>query len=260
MRLINILFNPFSILGLLEERLPFFGIWFPDWFYKSHPKIKENLHKNSKVLSSTFDIYETLRDILDGNYEGSQRVLNSRGLSQLYPIPRNRTCSDAGIPDHYCTCIRDTPMNVDHPLSKSGAEYLVNYLNSILTNSTTLCQKIFLTRILFFRMIDYDEKVKQGVKAYEAARKLEEKAADLSSQSSTNSSIRSFRFGIETEPFNAQFEAVLNANFSNDDSGLTWQVEGTVSRMNSYKGLSDCIKDVNLRKYCSCKSDNESVM
>lgn len=195
-------------------------------------------------------MYETLKDILDGNYEGTQRNLCSRGLSQLYPLPYNRTCASAGIPDHYCTCIKETPLNTELELVVRGAEYLVNTLNSYLADVVSLCHIIRLKRIIFVNELDYDKKVKQGVNSFDAAREAERK-------NFTNTTVKelqeaSFRFAIETDPFNAQFEALTKVQLKNNEFS-NWKVIGSVSRINSYKGLSDCMDDAQLRKYCSCK-------
>lgn len=85
-----------TVVGRIEENLPFYSIWFPNWFYAKYPHILKNLKMNEAILSSHFDTYETLMDILNENFNGSQRPWQARGLSQLYPIPANRTCKRAG--------------------------------------------------------------------------------------------------------------------------------------------------------------------
>lgn len=61
---------------------------------------------------------------------------------------------------------------------------------------------------------------------------------------------RTIKLGIETQPNNATFEALLK---SGGDHNMIWTVIGDVSRLSMYKGLSDCMNDKFLRKYCSCK-------
>lgn len=246
-----------TLVGLLEERLPFYGIWFPEWFYKMHPKLKPTLEYNSQILSSTFDVHETLKDILNANYEGTQKNLGNRGLSQLYPIPKNRTCFSAGIPDHYCTCIRETEMDTDSPEAESASNLLVNYMNSYLNNATSLCHEIRLHKVIFFRQLDHDEKVKQGVKNYKAARELEER---LKNETNLDYDFEHFyRIGISTEPMSSTFEATVKSVIVNT-TYEEWRLVGkSISRTNAYKSQSDCVTDHILRKYCTCKMAKSTV-
>lgn len=86
-----------------DERLRFYSIQFPRWFYELHPQIENNIDGNKNILCSNFDVYETMIDIVNANYEGRQRKISSKGQSQLYPLPKQRTCKSASIPDHYYT-------------------------------------------------------------------------------------------------------------------------------------------------------------
>lgn len=99
-----------TLVGRIEENLPFYSIWFPTWFYAKYPHILENLKMNEALLSSHFDTHETLVDILNENFNGIQKPSNARGMSQLYLIPANRTCNEAGsksksLDIHYSTSI-----------------------------------------------------------------------------------------------------------------------------------------------------------
>ncbi|XP_050416804.2 uncharacterized protein LOC126830459 [Patella vulgata] len=53
-----------TYIGKLEERLPMMFLVFPKWFYKKYPQITQNLKINQNRLTTPFDIYETLKDIL----------------------------------------------------------------------------------------------------------------------------------------------------------------------------------------------------
>ena len=54
-----------SVQGKLEERLPLMTFTFPEWFKDKHARLYRNLEKNKDRLTTPFDIYETLRDLLD---------------------------------------------------------------------------------------------------------------------------------------------------------------------------------------------------
>lgn len=51
--------------GKLEERLPFFSILVPKWFQTKYPLAYQNLRKNKDRLTSPYDIYQTLKHILN---------------------------------------------------------------------------------------------------------------------------------------------------------------------------------------------------
>lgn len=233
--------------------MPFFGLWFPEWFYRLHPNIEANLKYNENLLTTSFDVYETLKDISEANYDGVQRRSGSRSLSQLYPLPKNRTCRNAGIPDHFCACAKETVIDKYSALAQKLGNFLIDYLNALLMqNGTNMCRNITLTKIEFVQMVDFDEKVKQGVKNYDEVREMEEKMINKTFEKSRFP--KSYRISVDTEPFGAKFEALIRVIITKETDSTIMEMDGTVSRTNSYKGLSDCIEDPVLRKYCSCKN------
>lgn len=50
--------------GKQEERLPGFIFVFPPWFEKKYPTAYANFKKNSDRLTTPFDIYSTLKNVL----------------------------------------------------------------------------------------------------------------------------------------------------------------------------------------------------
>ena len=60
-----------TFVGKLEERLPYMFILFPPWFLQKYPHIRKNLEINAKRLTTPFDIFETLSDIL--KFTGNNR-------------------------------------------------------------------------------------------------------------------------------------------------------------------------------------------
>lgn len=233
-----------TLVGLLEERNPFFGIWFPKWFYDKYPRIKRNLLINTRRFSSPFDIHETLKDILEVNFDGSQRNINKRGLSQLYEIPKSRTCSQAGVPQHYCLCIREQPLNSTLAPVVESAKVVVNYLNKLLLPFKQ-CQKIKYDKILRAESVDFDDKVKNGL----THREVPKYKVDHQNKTEEDM-LAKIRIAIKTQPNDAIFESTLLRNTTSDK----WFIDGEVQRLSSYGNSSYCIKKATLRKYCSCKS------
>ncbi|KHJ87428.1 hypothetical protein OESDEN_12799, partial [Oesophagostomum dentatum] len=94
--------------GMLEERLPFFAISLPAKFRKSEQgrQMYANLLSNRDRLTTPFDIHATLWDILHVPEDlSSVQDASKRSLSLFRPIPEHRTCTQAGISAHWCTCL-----------------------------------------------------------------------------------------------------------------------------------------------------------
>lgn len=99
--------------GQLEERMPFFSISLPKQLRNTEKgrKMEQNLRENAEKLTSPFDIHASLMDILNLSELGEnelnrmQDASSKRSLSVFKPIPVDRTCSQAGIEPHWCTCL-----------------------------------------------------------------------------------------------------------------------------------------------------------
>lgn len=237
-----------SFLGFLEEQLPFYGIWFPNWFYKKYPHIERNLNRNSEILSSTFDTYETFLDILNINFEGEQRNISNRGQSQLYPLPKNRTCNQAGIPDQYCSCVDEEHLDNDDPLVVQGAYFVVSTLNEILSGVADICQKIDLHRISYANRVGFTKAktLSEGTKS-----SVNETLEKLKSKLGLSQNIK---IQFESMPFKAVFQALVKITNFDDRTKKEFSVIGDIIRVSKYAGLSDCINDRRLRMYCPCKN------
>ncbi|XP_021376681.1 uncharacterized protein LOC110465291 [Mizuhopecten yessoensis] len=78
--------------GRLEENLPAFYVFLPQWFRKTHSYLFENLKTNRKKLTSNFDVYATLQDILGlGRGHLSPKSSGKYGTSLLRNIRTKRT-------------------------------------------------------------------------------------------------------------------------------------------------------------------------
>jgi hypothetical protein len=54
-----------TLIGKFEERLPFMHVILPPEMKTTYPEIVENLKSNAKKLTTNFDVYETLLDLMD---------------------------------------------------------------------------------------------------------------------------------------------------------------------------------------------------
>lgn len=224
--------------GYQEERLPFLFLSFPDWFRKKYPTAIGNLRKNVRRLTTPFDLHETLQDLLDLNRSVEQNVLRERsneltdsdsmprGISLFLPVPGKRTCRDAGIDNHWCTCHQSVNVPVNSTDVKVAVDFLVEHINSLLKMHPQ-CASLRLYEIIGARL---------------------EKAVADDSVKTTDAGIQDYTVTIETEPGRALFEATVRYNHNSRKHSIV----GTVSRINLYGNQSACVPHYRLKLYCYC--------
>ncbi|XP_033249777.1 uncharacterized protein LOC108161299 isoform X1 [Drosophila miranda] len=103
--------------GMLEDNQPMLFILYPKWMKKRYPLAIRNLESNSHSLITTYDMHETMRDLLhldslqENRLKQKSRLLwklrgseTPRGVSLFLPVPSWRTCNTSNIPVAYCLC------------------------------------------------------------------------------------------------------------------------------------------------------------
>ncbi|KAJ8729268.1 hypothetical protein PYW08_000849 [Mythimna loreyi] len=216
--------------GRLEERLPFVHILLPPSFQNDYNLAYQNLQENSRRLTTPYDIYATLSDLIDlkvindENIEHRTESLNTdtRSMSLFLPIPLNRTCKMAGIDDHWCTChkgIKIPPKSFD---ARDAAEQLVKQINEYLKEYEQ-CAELTLAEVM-----DVTEMI---------AGEPREKEVGW----------REFMAVVRTTPGDGVFEGTLRQRRE------TWSLAGTVSRLNLYGDQSHCVNQYQAKLYCYCR-------
>lgn len=210
-----------TYVGWLEERLPFFFLWVPEWYRKLYPEKYENLLVNQNRLTSPFDLHLTLQEVLyDSSPKGSVSCPNC--LSLFEEIPHNRSCPEAGITDHWCTCSQYQTLPVDNPLAKSMADFTISEINRLLNTNK--------------------DKITSGYKCSELSLKS---ITSVRSKLDAKMSYEQYTINIVALPSEAMFEATI----SNKDH---FKILGTVSRINAYGNQSSCANEAFLKLYCFC--------
>ena len=149
-----------TIQGKLEERLPMFAVRFPPKYQTFHPKLTENLSRNSKKLTTPFDIHETLKDVLDLSRASTQTSPYSRGISLLQQIPANRTCSMARIDVHWCTCLLQENRDVNSEHVQKAANEILSYINQLTEPVRSECAILTVKEIILAYLMIPNEKVR----------------------------------------------------------------------------------------------------
>ncbi|KAH8255547.1 hypothetical protein KR038_005553, partial [Drosophila bunnanda] len=210
--------------GYLEERLPMMHIHLPPWFREAYPRFAGNLQDNRNRLTSPFDLHNTLRHILNLkalNPKEMVSLMSCRNTqSLLHLVPFNRSCEEACIGLHSCSCddfeLLPNDMGAYH-LAKS----LVSHINFwMLKKGFNLhCQRLRLSNL------DYAE------------RTFEKR------------NIMVVRLRVLTYPLESILSATLRYNL---ESGKVLALNiKDVSNLSSHSS-SDCVKDRTAKKFCVC--------
>ena len=215
-----------SFAGWLEERLPFFAFLAPDSFLRTDADRRKAIRENARFLTSHFDIYATLKDILNTTY--SDR--SSKGESLLKPIEfSKRSCVSAGVDSHWCPCSRFKSLRHDDAQRILVAKAVVDYINLLLMNGgvTSRCARLELESI---------QRVSYSLHAN----------VDLVDR---NSNETHYLVAISVSPSGGLYEASVIKHHS----GIL-SVDPSISRLDLYGSQSICIinDQPNLRKFCYC--------
>ncbi|XP_043252164.1 uncharacterized protein LOC122397216 [Colletes gigas] len=216
-----------TFVGWYEERLPFIYIWIPQWFRAERPDAYSSLRANQHRLTSPFDLYETLRDVVSlsgGKANQSPSCPTCHNLLGARPVPFQRGCSDAGISSHWCACTPFKPADPHDPVVENGAQAFLKHVDGHVAayrdkKGRRLCAKLRLKKL---HHVD--------------------RAIDV-----TNSTELVFFYMIQVTPGDAKFEVTVRYH-ENDTYTVS---DHEVSRINPYASGAKCL-DRGMKQYCHC--------
>ncbi|GIX88799.1 uncharacterized protein CEXT_480221 [Caerostris extrusa] len=213
-------------------------------FAEDRPDIAiDNLRINQGRLTTPYDIHFTAIDIIKSianNVNLGTETL-ARGTSLFGFISPNRTCSDAGIPDHYCVCETEKQLTVSDPKSQKAATALVTIINNLLLSHANFCSELTLVEVLRVDLIVPRREVIVNSRLYFGKHVEDGKASGM---------ITKLRVIVKTEPGLGLFEGTLLLREDVEDISVL----GDISRINRYGLQSSCIEDPIIRKYCYCRN------
>ncbi|XP_030377707.1 uncharacterized protein LOC115626465 [Scaptodrosophila lebanonensis] len=220
--------------GYLEERLPMMFIYVPPWFRKKYPHLVANLAGNRNRLSSNFDFYMTLRHLLQLDSKSMAEINPkppqcSTCQSLLFEVPFNRSCREAGIEEHWCSC-QPSETITKASYARRIALAVVRDMNKQLRlqKLTNLCHDFMLKHL----------------------HKLDRKQILATDEGPSNANESYYIVNFKTRPNSAHFETTVRYN------NLTGAIQmniNAISRLNSYAKDAKCLEQKVAKKYCICK-------
>lgn len=171
----------------------------------------------------------------------------SRAISLLKPVPKERTCADAYIEPHWCSCLSLQYLNITSESVKRAANAVVDKINVYTSENRRLCHILSLSNITWAGKL----MPRKTLLKFKQNRDPDGYLADLTS-TSTKITKELYQLQVHVQPGGSIFEASLTHNmFTNQ-----YIVNITdVSRINAYGDQARCILDKNpdLRKFCYCR-------
>ncbi|XP_059475721.1 uncharacterized protein LOC132196829 isoform X2 [Neocloeon triangulifer] len=138
--------------GWLESCLPAAFVVLPPWFETEYPEAVKNLRLNGAArLTTPFDLHATLRDLINPDKSLLNPSITAKGISLFRPIPENRTCESASIPETYCTCQASKPLET-RSVPDKAIEAILATLNSALMSAPE-CAPLTLKYIISARVM-----------------------------------------------------------------------------------------------------------
>ncbi|KAH8255824.1 hypothetical protein KR038_011297, partial [Drosophila bunnanda] len=215
--------------AFLEERLPMMFIYLPPWFRQKYRTYVRALELNQHRLSSNFDVYNTLKHILDiGGVAKGWSHNCPQCQSLLLPLPENRSCSEAAIIEPYCTCHKYEEVR-EGEWTWRLASQVVERINQYLWqhNMQQRCSNLTL------RVVNATE----------------QRVDNLDGDSNLAGGLRNYHTKFQVHQNLGEFFATTL--YDRKTEALELNVEH-ISRTNMYGNDSECVYDKIVKLYCIC--------
>lgn len=231
-----------TAVGRISNLLPLFTMVLPDHIKSRFPHIHRNLKKNIERLSTHYDFFETMKDILNSDFAKKPPIDSTaipRGISLFQEIPSSRSCKTADISEHYCPCYSSKQLSPNDERVSAISLFIVNRINALLGEIPGRCAKLSLDSVEQASLVFADMERDQNAESYFSFRsylwKIEEKTRILVT--------------LKTSPGGAQFETTVEYRGKRNIKLL-----GDINRTNKYGDQAKCIKfeEKFYRLYCLC--------
>lgn len=237
-----------TLQGKLEERLPFFSFVFPDWFKRKYKGAYHNFQNNVKRLTTPFDVHETLQDLLHLQMKGIiKKPAHSRAISLFNRIPEHRSCSDAFIEPHWCSCLSWKALNdttSEEVIRASRA--VLEAINKFTKDYRNICAELRIEEVKWSAKLV----PQKNLLHFKSNKDTDGFVADLSANTKITNDM--YQVKIITSPNDAVYESSVLYDFVANEFRVKLS---DISRVNKYGEQARCIYKENpeLRKFCYCK-------
>ncbi|ULT89594.1 hypothetical protein L3Y34_008192 [Caenorhabditis briggsae] len=238
-----------TVIGRIESRMPFHSIKIPDAVTKKYPFIIQNLIANSKLMTTQFDVNDSLRKIASGRIgETITRTDLKRSYSYFDPFPKRTGCFEAGIPSDFCPCFSEIEIPKTEALEAAGELMII--VNELLENTEQTEEyeqdskelKEYMCTPMEFNNIEYSSVRLPMLSVVNDIKSVDTPLQSFSLQ---------YHIVVRAKPpSNALIESTLEHNLKTD----TWSSLGEIERNNKYGNTSFCVNDRILKKICHCIS------
>lgn len=189
-------------------------------------------------------------EMMDSTTASSPKA--SRAISLFKPIPKSRSCADAYIEPHWCSCLSLNFLNNTLPVIKRAANAIVDRINAY-THLERMCSRLTLANISWAgKLVPH-----QTLLRFKQNLDLDGYLADLRSPSPTQITKELYQLQVIVTPGQSIFEASLVHDLIADKFSVNIS---DVSRINMYGKQAECIMEKNpdLRKFCFCNASQSS--
>lgn len=191
-------------------------------------------------------------EMMDSTTASSPKA--SRAISLFKPISKSRSCADAYIEPHWCSCLSLNFLLNTLPVIKRAANAIVDRINTY-TQVEQMCSRLALLNISWAgKLVPH-----QTLLRFKQNLDLDGYLADLRSPSSTKITKELYQLQVIVTPGQSIFEASLVHDLIADKFIVNIS---DVSRINMYGKQAECIMEKNpdLRKFCYCHKTESSRM
>jgi hypothetical protein len=239
-----------TLQGKLEERLPMFSFIFPEWFKHKYYAQYKNFQSNLQTLVTPFDVHETLEDLLHLQlYNQHKPQEHQRAISLFKKIPDYRSCADAHIEPHWCSCLSWRSLNdTTSEEVLRAANAVIDTVNKYTHDYRKVCSTLTLKEVKWSAKLI----PQKSLLNFKTNSDTDGFLADLTANTKVTNEM--YQVKLVTNPSDAIYESTVLYDFVSN----VFRVKiSDVSRINKYGNQARCIMTENpeLRKYCYCKRD-----
>lgn len=230
-----------TYVGKMEERLPFMYIVLPKRLVTDYPQMAAAVRLNANRLTTPFDIYESLVNLIAFDGIHYPNAISSRGMTLFSEIPLDRTCEHATILPHWCTCHETEEVRVDDEAVLYGANHVVKHINNLLKIHESRCAVLSLASVSDARKIIPNDRVMRYLSSLHDV-------LGRTVRFASEQRFAEYQLVFSTNPGGGTFEATVRLSGTKQND-----VEiADISRINEYGLQSVCIDFHTHKKFCYC--------